>query len=127
MPIGPRYHTKVGRSRSEGQRNRCGQKIDRRVPRRDLCARDEPYRAHRWIETYGGPHLLLAEELHCCWRGIEGWHDHNDPKDLSDYARACRLKPGWAHSLAMEVQLWCSPVTRVQLHGCQFLFTTAAS
>jgi hypothetical protein len=84
-------------------------------------------RAHRWIETYGGPHLLLAEELRFCWRGIEGWDDHNDPKDLSDYARACRVKT-WLGTLP------CNGGTAlvlsgdaVQLHGCQFLFTAAAS
>jgi hypothetical protein len=48
-------------------------------------------RAHRWIGTTGGPHLLIAEELLAYWRGIEGWHDHGDPKDQSDYARACRI------------------------------------
>ena len=48
----------------------------------------------RWIDTSGGPHLLLAEELLPFWRGIEGWRDHRDPSDASDYARACRAS-GW--------------------------------
>jgi hypothetical protein len=47
---------------------------------------------HRWIKTTGGPHLLIAEELLPFWRGIEGWHDHLDPIDQSDYARACRIE-----------------------------------
>jgi hypothetical protein len=47
--------------------------------------------ARRWIDTTGGPHVLLAEELLSHWRGIEGAFDHRDPHDLSDYARACRV------------------------------------
>jgi Immunity protein 21 len=47
--------------------------------------------AHRWIATAGGPHLLIAEEVLASWRGIEGWHNHQDPTDHSDYARACRI------------------------------------
>jgi len=47
--------------------------------------------AYKWIYTSGGPHLLLAEELLPFWRGIEGWRDHRDPCDASDYARACRV------------------------------------
>jgi len=46
---------------------------------------------YRWIGTTGGPHLLLAEELLPYWRGIDGWKDHRDPSDESDYARACRV------------------------------------
>ena len=26
------------------------------------------------------------------WRGIEGWFDHQNPADQSDYARACRVE-----------------------------------
>jgi hypothetical protein len=48
-------------------------------------------RIPRWIETTGGPHLLIAEELLHYWRGTKGWHDHRDPNDQSDYARACRI------------------------------------
>ena len=44
-----------------------------------------------WIETGGGPHLLVPEELLPMWRGIEGWSEHGDPNDRSDYARACRV------------------------------------
>jgi Immunity protein 21 len=47
--------------------------------------------ASRWIDTTGGPHVLLAEELLRHWRGIEGTFDPYDPRDLSDYARACRV------------------------------------
>ena len=36
--------------------------------------------------------MLLPEELLDFWRGIEGWRDHTDPSDASDYARACRVK-----------------------------------
>lgn len=43
---------------------------------------------HRWIDTNGGPHLLLAEEQLGDWRGVEGYRDR---ADLSDYARACRI------------------------------------
>ena len=45
-----------------------------------------------WIETTGGPHVLLPEELAPFWRGVEGWFDHLDPTDRSDYARACRVE-----------------------------------
>lgn len=48
-------------------------------------------RTHAWIATTGGPHLLIAEEQLPYWRGIEGWRDHEDPMDQSDYARACRI------------------------------------
>ena len=44
-----------------------------------------------WVETLGGPHVLLPEESLAYWRGIEGWRDHADPTDNSDYARACRI------------------------------------
>lgn len=47
---------------------------------------------YKWIETTGGPHLLLPEELLDRWRGIDGWHDHSHPSDKSDYARACRVQ-----------------------------------
>ncbi len=43
----------------------------------------------RWVETTGGPHILLPVENLISWRGIEGWRD-NCPEDRSDYARACR-------------------------------------
>jgi hypothetical protein len=46
---------------------------------------------HRWVDTHGGFHLLLADELLHYWRGIEGWYDHADPNDQSDYARASRV------------------------------------
>jgi hypothetical protein len=48
-------------------------------------------RTRTWIETTGGPHLLIADEQLRHWRGIEGWRDHRDPSDTSDYARACRV------------------------------------
>lgn len=44
-----------------------------------------------WVTTTGGPHLLIAEEQLEDWRGTEGWRDHMDPGDQSDYARACRV------------------------------------
>ena len=47
---------------------------------------------HKWVDTSGGPHVLLSEELLDFWRGIEGCRDPNDPSDTSDYARACRVK-----------------------------------
>lgn len=45
-----------------------------------------------WMETTGGPHLLVPEALLPLWRGVEGWSDHEDPDDHSDYARACRVE-----------------------------------
>lgn len=48
-------------------------------------------RTQNWIATTGGPHLLIADEQLSYWRGIEGWRDHGDPADRSDYARACRV------------------------------------
>lgn len=46
---------------------------------------------YEWIETGGGPHLLVPEELLSMWRGIQGRSDHDDPDDQSDYARARRI------------------------------------
>lgn len=46
---------------------------------------------HDWIETTGGPYLLVPEALLPLWRGVEGWSGHEDPDDFSDYARACRI------------------------------------
>jgi Immunity protein 21 len=66
--------------------------------------------AHRWITTAGGPHLLIAEEVLADWRGIQGWHNHQDPTDHSDYARACRVTT-WLGSLA------CGNRTAVVLAG----------
>ncbi|MEM0990533.1 MAG: Imm21 family immunity protein [Pseudomonadota bacterium] len=43
-----------------------------------------------WIETNGGPHLLVTEEALPEWRGIEGWTELSED-DPSDYARACRI------------------------------------
>lgn len=48
-------------------------------------------RTRTWIGTTGGPHLLIADEQLAHWRGIDGWRDHRDPTDKSDYARACRV------------------------------------
>lgn len=48
-------------------------------------------RTRTWIDTAGGPHLLIPEEQLPHWRGIEGWRNHEDPEDQSDYARACRV------------------------------------
>lgn len=55
-------------------------------------------RTRIWIETTGGPHLLIPAEQLSCWRGIEGWRDHADPADQSDYARACRVT-SWLGSI----------------------------
>jgi hypothetical protein len=55
-------------------------------------------RTHTWIATTGGPHLLIAGEKVPYWRGIEGWRDHRDPTDQSDYARACRVT-SWLGSI----------------------------
>ena len=51
-------------------------------------------RATQWCETLGGPHVLLSEESQFYWRGSEGYRDHADPNDHSDYAKACRVD-GW--------------------------------
>jgi hypothetical protein len=56
-------------------------------------------RTQNWIATTGGPHLLIADEQLSYWRGIEGWRDHGDPADQSDYARACRVTT-WLGSIA---------------------------
>ncbi|WP_076859700.1 Imm21 family immunity protein [Bradyrhizobium mercantei] len=56
-------------------------------------------RTHNWIATTGGPHLLIADEQLSHWQGIDGWRDHRDPADQSDYARACRVTT-WLGSVA---------------------------
>src|SRR5258706_13597929 len=48
-------------------------------------------KTNRWVDTGGGPHVLLPQELRANWRGTEGWISHFDPLDVSDYARACRI------------------------------------
>jgi hypothetical protein len=53
----------------------------------------------KWVDTTGGPLLLLPEELLPSWRGIEGWFDHTDIRDTSDYARACRVE-AWLGRIA---------------------------
>jgi Immunity protein 21 len=45
---------------------------------------------YKWLDTLGGPHLLIAEELLQQWRGSVGWHG-GDRSDKSDYARACSI------------------------------------
>jgi hypothetical protein len=45
-----------------------------------------------WVNTAGGPHLLLPERLLDEWHGCKGCIDPNDPADPSDYARACHIK-----------------------------------
>jgi hypothetical protein len=67
-------------------------------------------RTHTWISTTGGPHLLIADEQLTHWRGIEGWRDHRDPTDQSDYARACRVRT-WLGSIA------CHQASAVVLSG----------
>ncbi|XUM23238.1 Imm21 family immunity protein [Bradyrhizobium oligotrophicum S58] len=56
-------------------------------------------RTRTWIDTTGGPHLLIPAEQLPNWRGIEGWSDVGDPADQSDYARACRVTT-WLRSIA---------------------------
>lgn len=63
-----------------------------------------------WIATTGGPHLLIPEEQLRHWRGSEGWFDHRDPADQSDYARACRVTT-WLGSIP------CHDGTAVVLSG----------
>jgi len=65
---------------------------------------------YEWFETLGGPHLLIPEELLSEWRGVEGWTDHQDPNDQSDYARACRIK-NWIGTVQ------CGDGTAVVLSG----------
>jgi hypothetical protein len=48
----------------------------------------------KWIETTGGPHVLIPQELVVNWKGVTGWFDNADLRDQSDYARACRVS-GW--------------------------------
>lgn len=55
-------------------------------------------RTGTWIETTGGPHLLIPFEKLPFWRGIEGWRNHQGPEDQSDYARACRVNT-WLGSI----------------------------
>lgn len=43
----------------------------------------------KWIDTTGGPHVLIPEEGLADWRGCENWEDNNE-SDPSDYANACR-------------------------------------
>ena len=45
----------------------------------------------KWIDTTGGPHVLIPQELVAHWKGVTGWFDNADPHDQSDYARACRV------------------------------------
>lgn len=45
-----------------------------------------------WIDTLGGPHLLIPAESLSSWNGDEGWFDHLFHEDDSDYARACRIQ-----------------------------------
>lgn len=56
-------------------------------------------RMRNWITTTGGPHLLIADEQLPHWRGVEGWRNHRDPADQSDYARACRVTT-WLGSIS---------------------------
>jgi hypothetical protein len=47
-----------------------------------------------WIDTTGGPHVLIPKELVVHWKGVIGWFDNASLQDQSDYARACRVS-GW--------------------------------
>lgn len=44
---------------------------------------------HEWIDTDGGPFLLLTEKSLPSWRGTEGWTFETHGEDASDYSRAC--------------------------------------
>lgn len=46
----------------------------------------------KWLETLGGPHLLVSTESLRSWNGLERAFDHLSSEDISDYARACRIK-----------------------------------
>lgn len=46
---------------------------------------------HEWIDTEGGPFLLLAEKSLSSWRGTEGWTFETHGEDVSDYGRACGI------------------------------------
>jgi hypothetical protein len=43
-----------------------------------------------WVDTTGGPHILMPLEQSSTWRGTKGSTDLG-PDDLSDYAAACRV------------------------------------
>lgn len=53
-----------------------------------------PQTAVRWIDTTGGPHILMAAEGLAAWTGVENW-DGDRPDDPSDYGRACRNGASW--------------------------------
>ena len=44
-----------------------------------------------WIDTEGGPFLLLPERSLPSWRGTEGWTVETHGEDASDYSRACNI------------------------------------
>lgn len=46
-------------------------------------------RIHKWIDTHGGPFILVAESLLPSWRGTEGWSFETHGDDDSYYSRAC--------------------------------------
>jgi hypothetical protein len=45
---------------------------------------------YRWVDTLGGPHLLISEEQLQYWRGEARWKS-DDRSDESDYVRACTV------------------------------------
>ena len=46
---------------------------------------------HDWIDTEGGPFLLLAEKSLSSWRGTEGWTFETHGEDANDYSQACDI------------------------------------
>lgn len=46
---------------------------------------------HDWIDTEGGPFLLIANRSLSSWRGTEGWAFETHGEDASDYSRACNI------------------------------------
>ena len=54
---------------------------------------------HEWIDTAGGPFLLLAERSLSSWRGTERWTFETHGDDASDYSRACEITD-WIGSIS---------------------------
>lgn len=48
--------------------------------------------SYEWIDTAGGPFLLIEEDLLPSWRGTEGWTFETHGDDDSDYSRACGVQ-----------------------------------
>lgn len=55
----------------------------------------------KWIDTNGGPHVLMPEEGLADWKGCENWED-NSASDPSDYANACRNSAKYLNQIGSE-------------------------